>query len=161
MVAARGNGPLAPHMRPGAPHQRVEWMGGNTPSLWMYFLGGLRVFMDLKVLLCSGNDESPQHRSVLGTMKALNSPKKYISACSGGYCPSIRRVDTERKVSCGVLGGHFCQRRLWLATVVMVDVGRWRHTSDRPTVGIVKIVDGSIFFIPMCIPCNLDIWPAS
>ncbi len=44
----------------------------------MYFGGGLRVFMDLKALLCSGDDESPQHRSVLGTIKALNSPKSYI-----------------------------------------------------------------------------------
>jgi hypothetical protein len=26
--------------------------------------------------------------------------------------------------------------------------GCWRRTSDRPTVGIVKIVYGSIFFIP-------------
>jgi hypothetical protein len=32
--------------------------------LRMYFLGGLRVFMALKALLCSGDDESPQHRSV-------------------------------------------------------------------------------------------------
>ncbi len=29
--------------------------------------------------------------------------------------------------------------------VVMVDVGRWRHTSDRQTVGIVKIVCRSTF----------------
>jgi hypothetical protein len=29
--------------------------------------------------------------------------------------------------------------------VVMVDVGRWRRTSDQPTVGIVKIVYGSFF----------------
>ncbi len=27
-------------------------------------------------------------------------------------------------------------------------VGRWRHTSDGPTVGIVKIVYGNIFLIP-------------
>jgi hypothetical protein len=30
--------------------------------------------------------------------------------------------------------------------VVMVDVGRWRHTSDQPAVGIVKFVYGSIIF---------------
>jgi hypothetical protein len=29
--------------------------------------------------------------------------------------------------------------------VVLVDVGHWRRTSDRPTVGIVEIVYGSIF----------------
>jgi hypothetical protein len=50
MAAAGGNGPLAPHMRPCTPHQRFEWMGNNPLSLRMYFLGGLRVFMALKVL---------------------------------------------------------------------------------------------------------------
>ncbi len=40
MAATGGNGPLAPHMRPGAPHRHVEWMGYNPPSLRMYFLGG-------------------------------------------------------------------------------------------------------------------------
>ncbi len=78
MAVAGGNGPLAPHMRPGAPRQCLKWMGNNPPSLRMYFLGGPRVFMDLKALLCSGNDESPQHRSVLGTINALNSPKSHI-----------------------------------------------------------------------------------
>jgi hypothetical protein len=51
----------------------------------------------------------------------------------------------ERKASCGVLGGHFCQWWLWLVVVVLVDVGHWRLTSDQPTVGIVNIVYGSIF----------------
>ncbi len=111
----------------------------------MYFLGGSRVFMDLKALLCSGDDESPQHRSVLRAINTLNSPKNY-TCLLGGYHPSIRCVGAEQKVSCGALGGHFCRRRLWLAMVVMVDVGRWRRTSDQPTVGIVKIVYGSISF---------------
>jgi hypothetical protein len=39
--------------------------------------------MDLKVLLCSGNDELPQHRSVLVTINALNSPKSYIRLLGG------------------------------------------------------------------------------
>jgi hypothetical protein len=113
--------------------------------------------MDLKALLCSGDDESLQHRSVLGTINALNSPKSYIRLLGQGYHPSIQRVGAEQKVSCGVLGGHFRRRRLWSAMVVMVDVGRWRRMSDRPTVGIVEMVYGSIFFIPTCIPYNLDI----
>jgi hypothetical protein len=83
MAAAGVNGPLAPHMRPGAPRRCVKWMRDNSPSLRMYFLGGLRVFMDLKALLCSGDDESPQHRSVLGTIHALNSPKRYIRLLGG------------------------------------------------------------------------------
>jgi hypothetical protein len=83
MAAAGGNTPLAPHMRPGALRRRVKWMDDNPPSLWMYFLGGLRVFMALKALLCSGDDELPQHRSVLRTINTLNSPKSYICLLGG------------------------------------------------------------------------------
>ncbi len=83
MAAAGGNGPLAPHMRPCAPRQCVEWMGNNPPSLWMYSLGGLRVFMALKALLCSGDDEPPQHRSVLRAINTLNSPQKYTRLLEG------------------------------------------------------------------------------
>jgi hypothetical protein len=50
MAAAGGNGPLAPHMRPCAPRRRFKGMGDNPPSLRMYSLGGLRVFMALKAL---------------------------------------------------------------------------------------------------------------
>ena len=39
--------------------------------------------MDLKVLLCSGNDELPQHQSVLRTILTLNSPKNYICLLGG------------------------------------------------------------------------------
>ncbi len=132
MAAAGGNDPLVPHMRPCAPRRRIEWMGDNPPSLRMYALGGLRVFMALKALLCSGDDESPQHRSVWGPLTPSTAPKS-ISANSGGYRPSIRRVGAERKASCRVLGGHFHRRRLWSAMVVLVYVGRWRRTSDQPT----------------------------
>ncbi len=132
MAAAGGNGPLAPHMRPCAPRQRVEWMSNNPPSLRMYSLGGLRVFMALKALLCSGDDESPQHRSVLRAINTLNSPKNYIRLL-GGLSPihSMHRHGAQ-----GLMwgaGGHFHWRRLWSAMVVLVDVGRWRRTSDRPT----------------------------
>jgi hypothetical protein len=34
--------------------------------------------MALKALLCSGNDELSQHRSVLRAINTLNSPKNYI-----------------------------------------------------------------------------------
>ncbi len=76
MAAGGGDGPLAPHMRPCALRRCIRGMGDNPLSLWMYFLGGSRVFMDLKALLCSGDDESPPHRSVLGTVNTLNSPRK-------------------------------------------------------------------------------------
>jgi hypothetical protein len=50
-AGGNGNGPLAPHMRPGASRRRIKWMGDNPPSLRMHFFGRSRVFMDLKVLL--------------------------------------------------------------------------------------------------------------
>ncbi len=39
--------------------------------------------MALKALLCSGDDESPQHWSVLRAINTLNSPKKYIRLLGG------------------------------------------------------------------------------
>jgi hypothetical protein len=145
MAAAARNGPQAPHMRLCAPRQRLEWMGDNPLSLWMYFMGGLRVFIALKALLCSGNDASPQHWSIYGPYTP-STAAKVTSASLGGCRPSIQRSCVERKASCGALGGHFCRRWPWLAMDVLVDVGRWRLTSDRSTVGIVEIVYGSIIF---------------
>jgi hypothetical protein len=39
--------------------------------------------MALKALLCSGNDELPQHQSVLRAINTLNSPKNYIRLLRG------------------------------------------------------------------------------
>ncbi len=147
MAAASRNGPQAPHMRPCAPCQCLEWMGDNPPSLRMYFMGGLRVFMALKVLLCSGNNALPQH-GVFWEPYTPPTAARITSACLGGCFQSIRRGCAERKASCGALGGHFRRRRPWLAMVVLVNVGHWRLTSVWSTVGIVEIVYRSIFFIP-------------
>ncbi len=132
MAAAGRNAPLAPHKRPCAPRQHVEWMGNNPPRLRMYFLGWLRMFMDLKRSFVP----AMTNRHNIGVFWGPYSPSttpKIISACPGGYPTSIWRVGAEQKVSCGALGGHFHRRRLWSAMVVLVDVVRWRHTSDRPT----------------------------
>jgi hypothetical protein len=83
MAAASRNGPLALHMRPCAPRQDFKWMDDYPPSLGVYFLGGLRVCMALKTLLFSGNDELPQHRSVLRAIHTLNSPQNYIRLLGG------------------------------------------------------------------------------
>ncbi len=42
MGAASENAPPAPHMRPCALRWHIKWMGNNPPSLWMYFLGGVK-----------------------------------------------------------------------------------------------------------------------
>ncbi len=148
MAADGGDGPLAPHMRPCAPRQRIEWMGNNPPSLRMYSLGGLKVFMAFKAFLCSGNDESPQHRSVLRAINTLNSPQKYIRKL-GGLSPIH---STHWRGAQGLMWGA---RGLFPPVAAMVGygcVGRcWPlEAYVRSTyLGIVKIVYGSIFFIPM------------
>ncbi len=83
MAAADGNGPLASHMRPCAPHGCIKWMGNNPLSLRMYFEGRLRVCMVLKVLVCSSNDALPQDWSVLRAIHTLNSPQNYIHLLGG------------------------------------------------------------------------------
>ncbi len=80
-----------------------------------------------------------------GPYTPLKAPQN-ISACSGGCRLTIWRAGMERKASCGALGGHFRWRRSWLAMVVLVNVGRWRLTSDQPTVGIVKNCQQKYFF---------------
>ncbi len=74
--------PSAPHeaLR-SAPTLRMD--GWQPPKLVDIFWGGLRVCMALKVLLCSGDDESPQHWSVLRAIHTLNSPKNYIRLLGG------------------------------------------------------------------------------
>jgi hypothetical protein len=42
--------------------------------------------MALKALLCSGDDESPQHQSVSRAINTLNSPKNY-NRLLGGLSP--------------------------------------------------------------------------
>jgi hypothetical protein len=88
-----------------------------TPELADVFFGGVEGVYGPQS--ASGNDASPQNRSVLRAMQTPTAPK-IISACLGAYRPSIGRVGAERKVSCGGLGGRFRRRRPWSAMVVMV-----------------------------------------
>jgi hypothetical protein len=57
--------------------------------------------MALKVLLGSGDDELPQHRSVLRAINTLNSPKKYIRLL-GGLSPIH---STRRRGAQGLMWG--------------------------------------------------------
>ena len=119
-------------------------MGDNPLSKQVYFLGGLWVCMALKVLLCSGNDESPQHQSVLRAIHTLTSPKNY-SRLLGGLSPiHLTRLRGAQGIMWGTRG-PFLLAAVMAAMVVLVNVGHWRLMSDQPTVGIVKIVYGSIF----------------
>jgi hypothetical protein len=59
-------------------------MDGRQPSeIADIVFWGLRVFMPLKVLICSGDDASPQHRSALRAIHTLNSLKSYILLLGG------------------------------------------------------------------------------
>jgi hypothetical protein len=100
--------------------------------------------MPLKALFCSGNDALPQHQSVLRAIHTLNSLKNYIRLL-GGLSPIHLMHQRGGKASCGALGGRIHWRQLWLAMVVLVDVGSGRLMSDQPTVGIVKAVYESFF----------------
>jgi hypothetical protein len=111
------------------------------------FGGGLRVFTALKVLLCSGDDASPQHWSVLRAIHTLNSRKNYIRLL--GRLSPIH--STSLRGAQGLMWGTRGAFLLGAAMVmvVLVDAGCWRLTSDQPsTVAIVEIIYGSIFFIP-------------
>jgi hypothetical protein len=116
MAIAGVNGPLAPHMRPCAPLQCVEWIGYNPPSYRMYFLLGLRVCMALKALLCSGNDALPRHWSVLRAIHTLNSPQNYICLL-GGLLP----IHTTCR--CGAQGLMWGTRGKFLPAAAMVGYG--------------------------------------
>ncbi len=147
MAAGGGNAPLAPHMRSCAQRRRFEWMGNDPPSLRMYFLGGLRVFMALKVLPVMMH----RHKSECFEGHAHpNSPKNYIRLL-GGLLPihSTRRRGAKDHVwgargpfpPAAAMVGYGCD-------------GCWRRTSDRSTVGIVEIVYGSIFLYSYVVPIH-------
>jgi hypothetical protein len=72
--------------------------------------------MALKVLLCSGNDESPQHWSVLRAINTLNSPKNNIRLL-GGLSP-IHSTHWR-----GVLGLMWGTRGPFPPTAAMVGYG--------------------------------------
>jgi hypothetical protein len=116
IAAAGGNSLLAPHMRPCTPRRCFEWMGDNSPSLQMYFMGGLRVFMARKALLCSSNDAFPQHQSVLRAIHTLLSHKNYIRLL-GGLSP-IHSMHL-----CGVQGLMWGTRGAFLPAAAMVSYG--------------------------------------
>ncbi len=146
MAFAGGNGPQVPHMRPCAPRRCLEWMGDNPQACGCILWGGWGCLWPSKCSFVL----AMMHRHNIGVLWGPYTPStaaKITSACLGGCRPSIRRGCMECKASCGALGGHFRQRWPWLAMVVLVNVGRWRLTSDWSTVGVGEIVYGSFFIL--------------
>jgi hypothetical protein len=72
--------------------------------------------MALKALLCSGNDESPQHWSVLRAINTLNSPKNYIRLLGG----LLSIHSTRRRGAQGLMWGA---RGPFAPAVAMVGYG--------------------------------------
>ncbi len=112
MADADRNGPLAPHMRPCAPRCRHCLMG-EDPQASAYNFWRLRGCMALKTLQCCGDASLLDQRSALRAICPLT-PLKIITACLGGCCPSIQRINVGIEASFGVLGGHFCRHWPWL-----------------------------------------------
>ena len=105
-------------------------MDGQQPTKRaVIILGRVRGCMAIKVLLCSGDDASPQHWSVLRAIHPLNL-RKNIFTCSGGLPPSNDDNDTGCKTSCGAQGCHFRQRRPWMVVIEIVVVGRLRLVTS-------------------------------
>ncbi len=72
--------------------------------------------MALKALLCSSDDESPQHWSVLRAINTLNSPQKYIRLLKGLLPIHLMR----RRGAQGLMWGA---RGPFLPAVAMVGYG--------------------------------------
>jgi hypothetical protein len=94
------------------------------------------VCMALKALLCSGDDESPQHWNVLRAIHTVNSPKNYIHLLEELSSINLAHWRGAQGLMWGTKGPFLPAATM----VVLVDGGRWRLTSDQPTVGIVRIV---------------------
>ena len=74
--------------------------------------------MSLKVLLCSSDDASLRHQSILRAIHPLN-PYKIKSACLGVCHPLSGDDGTGRKTLCAAPGGHLHRHWLWSAIVMM------------------------------------------
>ena len=116
--------PNAPN-EASSPAKRRCTDGQQSPERAVILLGGVRGCMAIKALICSGNDASPQHLSVLRAIHPLT-PPKVITTCLEGLPPSSNDDSAGLNASCGTQGGHFRRRPPWLVMVEMVVVGCWR-----------------------------------
>jgi hypothetical protein len=104
--------------------------------------------MALKVLLCSGDDASPQHWSVLKAIHTLNSPKNYIHLLRGLSTIHLMHWIGAKGLMWGTRGPF----QPAAAMVCYGCVGRyWPLEADFSSNNCrkSKIVYRSIFFIPM------------
>ena len=105
-------------------------MDGQQPTeRAVIILGRVRGCIVIKVLICSSDDASPQHWSVLRVIHPLNLTK-IMCTCLGGLPPLSNDDGVGCKASCGVREGHFCRRWSWSVVVEMVVVGRWRLVTS-------------------------------
>ncbi len=146
--------PVPAEMAPSTPHEALRSMlthqmdGWHPPEQASIIFGGVEgVYCPQRAPLFRQWCIATTSEYLWGHTHPLHPPKLYPLA--PGYCnPSIWCIGVEHKASCGALEGYFCWCRPWSAMVVLVVVSHWRLTSDQPTVGIVKTVNGSNFFIP-------------
>ena len=136
IMAAGGNGPLEPHKRPCALRRRVGMIGYNPLSKQIYFLWGVKGFMAPKMLVCYGDDASPQHRSILRAINPIPPHKKHIRLLGGSFpirTTRRRRTQGLRRAS----RGPFLPAETMVGRVVVVEGERCaiKH-APRPNQGI-------------------------
>jgi hypothetical protein len=93
MADAGGNGPLAPQMRPCAPHQRLCWIGEDPLlSKQKFIFEGWGGVSPQNTRMYCDNTSLPEQRSALRAIPPLTPhPPKIISTCWGGCRPSVWR----------------------------------------------------------------------
>ncbi len=133
-----------------APHEALHsvpmlWMDGwQPPELADVFLGGVEgVYGPQSAPLFRRWWIATTSEYILRAIHTLNSPKNYIRLLVG--LSPIHSTSTCRRGAQGLMWGTRGPFPLAAAMVGYGCVGCWRLTSDQPTVGIVKIVYGSIF----------------
>ena len=117
------------HMRPQAPQWCIVQMGDNPPCKRAYCFGEWKGRMALKGLLCSGDDASQQHWSVLRAIHPFNLQKKY-SLARGVFSHWVMRTARGARphMGCkGVISSGVGHGWLWLRWTLLAVGGWWCH----------------------------------
>ncbi len=118
MTAAGRNAPLAPHMRPLLHPDALNGWVITPRASWHNFWGcwgfyePQNTLMLWQFMIARAMERFEGH-------KHPQRPQKMHPQALRGYHLSIRCIGTERRASCGALGGHFPLAAAMVVAVVM------------------------------------------